>query len=339
MIPFAYWLSLSLLFWFTRNLTADATFLSRPSLRWKYDLPRGSTTTSSREENRITRDNAVVVSHDGSRVFITDADGFLHILRTGDLQRSSYFAPPVLAASVTAGASGVSLRETANGVDFAVYAVMDVLSQTISSRVIAVDKDGTMRWSVSVPGRAVGTPYISGDGSRVYVVHNLVSAIDTIFKEDYGQVSVILTKGSSAQIVASLPRNETSLGPFGPPTFRSVTNGADVTDLLLVAESNSTSLFSGSRGGLHLLVPSSSFDQLQGLGDASYDLRVVSTYPYLSGLRPAISTDGNSCYFAHQGRLSGWDNDRDISGVVSGDTADLFPNWDRVLGSGSSNGM
>jgi hypothetical protein len=100
---------------------ARSEYLLEPSLEWTYQLP-GSGSLSGRG---VRKDNAVVVSYDGSSVFVTADDGTLHIVKPSDLSSSIVVDVPINTSnSSTECRSGISISETSSRqVNFVVYAV------------------------------------------------------------------------------------------------------------------------------------------------------------------------------------------------------------------------
>jgi hypothetical protein len=102
--------------------TVHANFLADPSVQWSYTLPRAA--DSSRR--RLRKGNAVVATQDDSLLFITTQDASLFILKTSDgLPVADAYQPLAANAITTTCQSGVALAEDENGVQYAVYAVID----------------------------------------------------------------------------------------------------------------------------------------------------------------------------------------------------------------------
>ena len=106
----------------------DAQYLSEPAVRWTYQLP-GSGTLSDRG---VRRNNAVVLSYDGSTVFVTADDGSLHIIKPENLANSIVVDAPSEQNAYTECRSGVAISETGGTVNFAVYAA--ILTQNASTQ-------------------------------------------------------------------------------------------------------------------------------------------------------------------------------------------------------------
>ncbi len=110
--------------------TVDANFLADPSVQWSYTLPRAA--DSSRR--RLRKGNAVVATQDDSLLFITTQDASLFILKTSDgLPVADAYQPLAANAITTTCQSGVALAEDENGVQYAVYAVIDTPNENTAA--------------------------------------------------------------------------------------------------------------------------------------------------------------------------------------------------------------
>jgi len=317
------------------NVFVEANFRNRGRVKWTYDLP--PSITSLGDQRRVIRGNAVQVSQDGGRVFVTERDGGVHVVRTGDVSRSTGFHPVTQNGVTTSCSSGVALQESKGSVEYAVYAVVDTNDATgaTRSRVMALDKDGVLIWTVSLNGSVVGTPYISADGTRIYVVNNEPNSDGAM----RGGISVIrllqddtATPGASrtAQVTATIRQTDDGDAPmpFGPPTAVSVRQGANTKDVIFVAVGDYAET-AGARAGAYVLVPSDSFDRLGGQGEEAYSLRLVSDYPLPALVRPTVNSAATNLYLAHGNRLTGWDEGQNIARVIDGGSEDVFPEWEQ----------
>ena len=354
------WVSLllGLLLQASQHQQVLSEFLDAPQVLWTLDLPAASNATATDANNnggggggggndaipgRIVQGNAVAVSPNGAYVYVTEADGRLHVISVSTKSRRTYVPSVASGSTTTSCSSGVALHG-----DFAVYAVVDGStdgggsnnngggsSATVSSRLIAVDSKARERWSVSLGGTVVGTPFLSGN--HVYVARNTNSA--------NGFLSVIAFDATlgTAELVATVPDPTGSdrIGLVGPPaghraTLDSVTRDVVVVALASAGEANNNNAGnsgaggnananSDATGGLYALVPSSLYDDLDGRGAEAYNLRLVSTYPLPTSLRPAF--DGTNCYLAHESRLAGWDGEQSLLTGLNG-TGGLVPKWE-----------
>jgi hypothetical protein len=233
-----------------------------------------------------------------------------------------------------------------------VYAVTDHIASVngndgdsdATSRILGVDpRTGNFTWSVALGGTVVGTPWISG--RHMYVVRNTATS-------GYVTVLELAQDGSDAEVVATVPDPAASgeaLGWLGPLAGHTVTIDGAERDVVVVAlatnpsassdaigsdnggggagPNNQDSGNSDSQGSLYAVVPSADYDNLQAKTADAYAIRIVSSYPLLTDLRPAF--DGARIYLAHQGRLSGWDGtDQDLSSVWDGTNQDRAPSWE-----------
>lgn len=312
---------------------SQAAFLSQPSLRWSINLAG---------ERSVRQGNAVVVSRDGSRVFVTAQDGSLHILQVRALSRSLVFEPSNASSSssgsTTSCSSGVALYETSQGVQFAAYAVTDTAASSgiQSSRVLAVNaSSGEELWTVTVDGAVAGTPWINADGSRIYVTHNEPPSSQTTSSAYTGSTVGSISVIGSGQLITTLqsPDNVTSLGPFTPVTGTTVSLGGTLMDVVALAETRDPSTRVASTvGGVYVLM------QQQSTGNP-YQLRLVSNATHTASAAPALSSLGTSLYVGQdQATVTGWDKTNDITAVLFAGRQDVPPRWNVTVGSSASAG-
>mmetsp|Transcript_14264 Transcript_14264/g.34401 ORF Transcript_14264/g.34401 Transcript_14264/m.34401 type:complete len:1244 (+) Transcript_14264:483-4214(+) len=227
------------------------------------------------------------------------------------------------------------------------------------SRVIAVNLDGSLKWSVTIPGRVEGDPVVgngngNGNGSDrgsgtqfVYVSHN--------DDDDVGSLSVIMVNNSngSAELVATKTVGGSTDGggggnneqttvdgtgaPLGPPTIQRPlqTEGGNGNndndenpDVVLVGERRGDG-YDTSDGRLYMLTPSNQFEDNAGRGDESYEFVPISTWPFSSPVPPVVV--GDSIYHAAAGgNLAGFtgNNRNDLSGITSGRVDLIDPGWE-----------
>ena len=216
----------------------------------------------------------------------------------------------------------------------------------VSSRVIAVNMDGTFKWSVEVQGRIEGNPIVGKTG--LYVTHN---------DNGIGHLSVIRinnntndgTQTTNANIVATVSPPATkpgSVGPLGPPAIQKPEYQYDeqseededslslVEDVVIVAE-NWESGFSESKGGLYMLSLSSSSSSTTtstsapSTSTSAYELVKISSWSYSASAPPLVY--GDSIFLgAAGGTLVGYTGDRkyDLSAITSGREKEIWPRWD-----------
>jgi hypothetical protein len=334
------------------NTLCSAEYLSEPTLRWSLQL-EGSGRLSSRG---MRKGNAVVAHNDGKRLVATMDDGSLHVVQTTPQVKSlSVYEPtpvdnkytecrsgPVIvypaegqeAAQDFPGGTPSAASIAAQGKSYVVYSVVDATvasdiqfdesglavpsenEGSTTSRVLAVNvDDGSLKWSVQVPGRVQGDVVVGTTG--IYISHNIGSV---------GFLSVIMVNedGSSADAVATLTFSNGRNGPFGPPALQ---QNAGSGDVVIVAESWGQG-FSQDLGGLYMLTPSSTFDDANGRGNDSYELRRISSWSYSSIAPPLV--DGDSVFLgAAGGNIAGWTGNQrnDLSGISSGRVEEIEPQW------------
>jgi hypothetical protein len=183
--------------------------------------------------------NGVVMTADGSRLIVTTATGRLHIVEAAALRTADdnfvFYEPEISNDSpISCQSAAVVVSDENDDGAYAIYVVTD--TDTSTSRVLAVELEtARLRWSVTVPGVAVGTPYYSRD--KVYVVHNTAAE---------GRVSVLGLDGTTAvlQTTVTAPDSVVAPGPLGPPTALTTwdsTSDPDgsvttVRDVLVLAE-------------------------------------------------------------------------------------------------------
>lgn len=339
---------------------ACAEFLPTPTLKWSLQL-EGSGLRSGRG---LRKGNSVVAHRDGTKIVVTAGDGSLHIIQTTNVVRTlAAYVPDSIDGKTIECRSGATIVEKSgqDGLlgkgesiqasidDFIVYAVVDniiandtgigdaqvtsgvnVRPSGITSRVIAVDMEGTLLWSVEVPGKIEGSPVVGKKG--IYVTHN---------DNGSGQLSILkMQDGGTATIAATVgPVTEPGNGiPLGPPALQKAANGAEVSDedLVIVAE-NWDSGFSLTRGGMHMLLLAND-DAVDAKGEeqeallsrpGTYQLVKISSWSYSASSPPLVY--GNSIFLgAAGGTIGGFTGDRrsDLSGIPAGREAQLFPRWD-----------
>lgn len=180
-----------------------------------------------------------------------------------------------------------------------------------TSRIIALNPDGSERWSVFLDGIVVGTPAIGGDKDTIYVSHNVPNIAGN--GERRGKITVLRDNGGNPTIEAeALPENR--FGPFGPLTVKSTMAGSVLGDVVFVAESWAGGL--ANNGYVYSLAPSR--------GD--YSLRVFSEWGFSSAVAPTVSADSDMLWMAGVGSIvAGWMGESYSSALSSGNPAQ--PDW------------
>ena len=328
-----------------------AELLPQPNVRWTHRLD-GAGGLSGRG---LRKGNEVVAHKGGNLIFITADDGSLHILDNRSMDSGGIvYEPKTVTGTYTECRSGVSQVEDKDGkTQYLLYAVIDTpivsgveirngelqasSSVQVSSRVIAVNLDGTLRWSVPVEGIIAGKPLVGSDGT-IYISHNVENDSSSGQSDSrMGYLSVILEfADDQAEITASL--SEAGNAPFGPLTLVSAAPQGgqqgqrpgeasfDTVDYVAVAESWDYGY--RAAGGVHMLFRTAQYDDLNGQGTESYELRNAAFWPYSTVTRPTLSSTGESLWMnGHSSTVGGWTDNRDLSDVISGRNEAIFPRW------------
>lgn len=313
-------------------VSATAQFLNEPTVRWTYSLSEHTSAAHS-----IGPSSSVVVAADGSRLYLVDNQGALHVIVPGDRTRSTVTQPALVEGSTTTVASPPVLWETAEeGVQGVFYAVHDTVDDVTNSHIVAVDKDGASLWTVGVEGKVVGSPIVSDAGDRIFVVSNrLVS--DNLFNgstRQVGRITVLSTvKGGLLGRIPDPNAAESNLiGALGPAT-----SGGDILVVARMPQEDTT-VQDDDTGSVYLVQPSAVFEQVGGKGPTAYDFLLVSEYPQLTTVRPTL--DGEDLYLVNGERLTAWVGQRNLGQIIDGSNTDIFPTWEQVLaGSGDGTSM
>lgn len=319
----------------------QGNFFDEPSLKWTYNLP-GSGTLAGRG---LRSGNEVLASPDGSILFATADDGSLHIIDANQPRDSVVFEPTQIAGTYTECRSGVALvlDPTTQDVQYAVYAVIDVpvkagvlyegvnydanRSYTLS-RLLAVNLDGTLRFSVALNGVVVGKPVASNDGDKIYVVHNVPNNnYASSSSPTRGQVSVIDAGRSNPIVTASLSALNQP-GPFGPPTGATISSGGKVQDVIVVAEAWDSG-YSTTKGMVYMMRPSSLYDTFSGQGNDAYQLQMISDLSVSSSARPFLTADGTDVFVGTAGA--------GLIAISGGSNNNFSPSWTVQLDTNKGN--
>lgn len=339
----------------------QANFLAEPVLRWSLQLSGTSNDDTNTGEGLagrgLRRGNGMTVHPGGNRLFVTADDGSLHVVQVDQARPSTSFLYQPIPIEATERyyvecRSSVTLVEeeavaTAEGAateEYLLYAVLDTpilgsndmivnqdgivvpafdnLDRDGSSRVLAVNLDGSLRWSVQVPGRIQGNPVVGRSG--IYVSHNV---------DGSGSLSVIMVnnnnngEGVSAEVVATLVGTDefgNTDAPLGPPAIQPpLEEDEDSTeDIVLVAE-NWDQGYNTEQGRLYMLTRTTEFEDTGGRGNESYELGTISTWPFSSTVPPVVVR--NSVFLAAAGaNLAGYTG---LGGIRSGRFTEIDPRW------------
>lgn len=221
--------------------------------------------------------------------------------------------------------------------DFIVYAVVekkgDNLADT-SSRIIAVDMEGNLKWSYSLSGRIEGSPVVGKSG--IYVTTN-----------DNGMGVVSVLKLSPEDGSVELSASVGAYAALGPPSLRQPAmnqngnNNEDAGDFVIVAESWDSG-FSETQGGLYMipeaLLTTNRDDkerdgvETEASGRFEYKLSKISSWAFSAIAPPMVI--GDSIYVgaagANVGGFTGGNRRNDLSGIEAGED-EISPQWEVQL--------
>lgn len=306
------------------NIISTAQLLPVPNVRWTYTL---SGSSGNGAGGRSLRAGNAVQAYK-SMVLATAEDGSLHILNPESLDTSIVFEPPPVTGKYTECRSGIATVEE-DGEEYLVYAVIDALAPSssgvglqgfdggdASSRLLAVNLDGSLRWSLDMDGIVVGTPLVGFNSTVIYVSQN-VNGTNGL----QGHITVISPMNSAANVTASL-KSDFSSAPFGPPSITTVQN----FDIVAVAESGDDGY--STHGAVYLLLP---FSGPPGK-HAKYTLVLASALPFSSVTPPTLSASGLSMWVGGEGsNIAGWTGNRGLGGVVTLQQVNANPLWSTVI--------
>jgi len=222
--------------------------------------------------------------------------------------------------------------------DFIVYAVVDKKGENLadtSSRLIAVDMEGNLKWSYSYSGRIEGSPVVGKSG--IYVTTNY---------NGFGIVSVLKLSPEDGNV--ELSASAGAYAELGPPALRqpamnqNENNNQDINedagDFVIVAESWDSG-FSETQGGLYMipeaLLTTSRDDKEREDVETDqrfeYKLTKISSWAF-SAIAPPMVV-GDSIYVGAAGaNVGGFTGNRrnDLSGIEEGED-EIFPRWEIQL--------
>lgn len=323
-----------------------ANLFEIPTPKWSVQL-QDSGPASGRG---LRKGNAIVAAKDGTKIVVTANDGSLHIIQTtNQVKTLAVYTPERKPGTNMDCGSGAIIvyKNQQDGLsipidseedisipakeDFIVYAVIDNRGGATTSRVLAVNMEGILKWSVDVRGRIRGTPVVGNTG--IYISHNI---------NGYGTLSTlrIQQNDGTATVVAEVNTLVEGRGlpiPFGPPALQKPYYWEDESmseDIVIVAESWEGG-YSESRGGLYMLstssmsAPKGKEDAKDSTETAEYELVKISSWSFSASAPPLVY--GESIFVgAAGGTIGGFTGDRksDLSGILSGKEDEISPRWD-----------
>ncbi len=329
---------------------SHAVFLSEPDPKWSIQLR-----DSGKESGRGLRQGNAIVSHrDGGKIVVTANDASLHIIQTtSQVKTLGVFEPEavggesmecVSAPTIVYGVDQEGLfssegedDESPRTEDFVLYAVID---GGTTSRLVAVDMEGALKWTYDLDGKIEGSPAVGKSG--IYVTTNDKRGTGIVSKLQLSPIdgSVVLVATAGAYDVQ-----------LGPPVLQQAVENQDNKnnnnkdngpndkngeDTVLVAETGS----SQTQGGMYLfptdLASSPEIEiedelsiQVEITGRFDYDLSKISSWSYSATAPPLVY--GDSIFLgAAGGTIGGFTGDRknDLSGITSGRETAITPRWD-----------
>ena len=306
--------------------------LPEPAVRWETRLPGagpGGSGSGGGGKPGPRRHNAVRLSPDGTRLYVTLDDGTVHILDAdngddGGGRVVASYRPPVSDDGGTniVCASGVSFSDSSGDASddiFAVYAVLDVpaiggTATPTTSRVVAINHPtGDVRWiSPVLEGSVAGTPQVGSDGRYIYLTRNVEVNDQQGMRQD-GHFT-LLDAQAGGTIVYTQPssayRGGNETGPYAPlelvhrpfsGNFGEGEGSANRNDVAAWAQS--------SGGGMTLNGMSLAFQfPSSNTGNSSaWSPYLLKVNGWGTATRPSLSSDGQNLYFtASKASLRGW---------------------------------
>ena len=343
--------------------SVHAELMQTPTLQWSLQL-EGSRSLGRGNTVQVWRDHIFVTSSDASLHILDKTIGSIKAIFEGpsspascqsgvaivNEEEAATEAPPAAennngpneAQATEAPSMMPSVPSTKKMNPYVVYAVIIPSTDTTSTRsqVVAVNIDNaTEQWSVDVPGTIVGTPVVGKSGRFIYVSHREESAdvadANTQTESVAGFLSVIAVNEThaSAQLTATLSPPDNRVATLGPPALRqlSTEGGSRATasvsgDFVAVAESIGDGLV--TEGALYILTPSAEWESLGGLGNASYDWKVVSPDAWrFSAVAAPTFVDDSIFIGGTAAIIAGWTAQSEISSILGGQDSDLAPEW------------
>mmetsp|Transcript_19352 Transcript_19352/g.48187 ORF Transcript_19352/g.48187 Transcript_19352/m.48187 type:complete len:1201 (-) Transcript_19352:2687-6289(-) len=352
--------------------SAQVNFMTEPSPRWSIQLRNSGPSTG----RGMRKGNAITAHKNAGKIVATANDGSLHIIQTSatNVTILAVFEPEAKSGATTECVSGATIvhKDEQEGLfvpvetevvdekdnkdkqkdqeevpvvvptteDFIVYAVVDKKGATATSRVIAVDMEGTEKWTFSYAGKIEGSPVVGKSG--IYVTTNYegmgVLSVLRMSPED-GSVVLAATAGAYAELGApTLKQTATEAQQNGPQNDNVEESG----DVVIVAE-NWDSGFSETVGGLYMLSGDLLFGEIddkakdqttletETSGRFEYILPKISTLAYSASALPVVY--GDSIYMGAAGaNVAGFTGDvkNDLSGIEEGED-EIVPRWEVQL--------
>lgn len=268
----------------------------------------------------------------GATVVDKDIQDLHFVTVVADAEEAATNIAPAVQRNITLFGPGV-VKE-----DYIIYVVCDstissdsigfnAADNIVSSRVIAVNMDGTLKWSVQVEGKIEGNPVVGKTG--IFISHNSNDGIGylSIIRIDpiNGTGNIVATVSPTAAQPGSVN------GPFGPPALQqrpywSYDENEFADDIVIVAESWDEG-FSVNQGGLYMLLLSTTGDESSS-PTSGYQLQKISSYSNSAIAPPLVY--GNSIFLGSAGgTLAGFTGDRksDLSVILSGRENEIDPRW------------
>jgi hypothetical protein len=298
-----------------------------------YDRPRVEWT--SQISGEIRRTNAVQLSPDEKRLYITTSNGRLHVLNpaTGRVIRIHNPKPQQNGWSVEAE-SGVEFYMDGEDNSDLTYGITDVGPQGEKrSRVVALSHPrGAHLWtSPPMEGEISGTPAISAAGDRIYLTRNVEGG--TI---GYFTILDVAKQGTAVFDEASDRYREQDRAPYGPVGLaRNPVNGAswDTTTSAGVNRNDVAWWASSTDAGRADDGMTRGFQLPANFNGDYSDLRVTRLKPvqWTTTNKPVFSSDGDDVYFT--GTRSG------VIAWIDGADGNVKSSWNIGLSRKNNDGL
>uniref|UniRef100_A0A7S4IZW6 Pyrrolo-quinoline quinone repeat domain-containing protein n=1 Tax=Odontella aurita TaxID=265563 RepID=A0A7S4IZW6_9STRA len=288
--------------------STSLSYYDFPLLRWSVDLRKAGGLI----DPATSRHNAVQISPDDKRLYVTTNGGTLYVLKPDDgIVARKHVAEAIADGWDVRCESGISFYDGSSE-QFLVYSLTDIppngSNEIVQSRIISVrHPQGSHQWiSKSIPGRVSGTPTIGSDGSFVYFTHN--TDRDTV-----GHFTMLFSTNGDVFFTESSSARGIGVGvPYAPlalahnPSEGNFNQGAGNANDLAIWGYGSSGGDQASEGGImsfQLPVGFSGMDRT-GLGSISLQSTTWSTIS-----KPTLSGDGQSLFFSvSKASLRGWRN-------------------------------
>ena len=351
--------------------SAQVNFMSEPSPRWSIQLRNSGASTG----RGMRKGNAITAHKNAGKIVATANDGSLHIIQTSTTNVTilAVFEPEAKSGATTECVSGATIvhKDEQEGLfvpveteidekdnkdkekdqeeepvvvptteDFIVYAVVDKKGATATSRVIAVDMEGTEKWTFYYAGKIEGSPVVGKSGIYVSTNYDGMGILSVLrMSPEDGSVILAATAGTYAKLGApTLKQPAAQVQQNGPQNNNEEESG----DVVIVAE-NWDSGFSETVGGLYMLSGDALFGEkddkakdqttleTEPSGRFEYILPKISSLPYSASALPVVY--GDSIYMGAAGaNVAGFTGDlkNDLSGIEEGED-EIVPRWEVQL--------